>query len=56
MDLTITIIYCVCEEFSKAMALRDDPQARLCTAEVMTPSRWWPLPSSEAISRRHALF
>jgi hypothetical protein len=36
MDLTITIIYCVCEEFSKAMGLRDDPQARLSTAEVMT--------------------
>ena len=36
MDLTITIIYCVCEEFSKAMGLRDDPQACLSTAEVMT--------------------
>jgi hypothetical protein len=36
MDLTITTIYCVCEEFSKAMGLRDDPQARLSTAEVMT--------------------
>src|SRR5688572_8442672 len=36
MDLTITIIYCVCEDFSKAMGLRDDPQARLSTAEVMT--------------------
>jgi hypothetical protein len=36
MDLTITIIYCVCEEFSKAMGLRDDPQARLSTTEVMT--------------------
>ncbi len=36
MDLTITTIYCVCEEFSKAMGLRDDPQSRLSTAEVMT--------------------
>ena len=24
MDLTITVIYCVCEEFSKAMGLRDE--------------------------------
>jgi hypothetical protein len=36
MNLTITIIYCVCEEFSKAMGIRDDPQARMTTAEVMT--------------------
>jgi hypothetical protein len=36
MDLTITIIYCVCEEFSKALGLRDDPQARMTTAEVMS--------------------
>ena len=35
MDLTITTIYCVCDEFSKAMSLRDDPQARMTTAEVM---------------------
>jgi len=36
MDDTITTIYCVCDEFSKAMSLHDDPQARLSTAEVMT--------------------
>lgn len=36
MDLTITTIYCVCDEFSKAMGLRDDPQARLSTAEIMS--------------------
>ena len=34
MDLTITIIYCVCEEFSKAMGLREDP--KLASA----PPRW----------------
>jgi hypothetical protein len=56
MDLTITSIYCVCEEFSKAMGLRDDPQARLSTAEVMTI----PLGASAffggKVSRRRALF
>ncbi|MBA2691922.1 MAG: IS982 family transposase, partial [Rubrobacter sp.] len=36
MDDTITTIYCVCDEFSKAMGLRDDPQVRMTTAEVMT--------------------
>jgi hypothetical protein len=36
MDDTITTIYCVCEEFLKATGLRDDPQARMATAEVMT--------------------
>jgi len=36
MDDTITTIYCVCEELLKAMGLRDDPQARMTTAEVMT--------------------
>jgi hypothetical protein len=35
MDDTITTTYCLCEEFSKAMGLSDDPQARMTTAEVM---------------------
>ncbi len=26
MDDTITTIYCMCEEFAKAMGLRDDPK------------------------------
>jgi hypothetical protein len=36
MDDTITTIYCLCEEFLKATGHRDDSQARLSTAEVMT--------------------
>ncbi len=36
MDDTITTIYCLCDEFLKATGHRDDPQARLSTAEVMT--------------------
>jgi Transposase DDE domain len=37
MDDTITTIYCLCDDFLKAMRhRRDDPQARLSTAEVMT--------------------
>ena len=36
MEDTITTIYCLCEEFLKATAHRDDPQVRLSTAEVMT--------------------
>jgi hypothetical protein len=37
MDDTITTIYCLCDDFLKAMShRRDDPQARLSTAEVMT--------------------
>jgi len=36
VDDTITTIYCLCDEFSKAIGHRDDPQARLSTAEVMT--------------------
>ncbi len=37
MDVTITTIYCLCDDFVKAMNhLPDDPQARLSTAEVMT--------------------
>jgi hypothetical protein len=36
MDDTITAIYCLCDEFLKAMRRRDDPQTRLSTAEVMT--------------------
>ena len=35
MEDTITTTYCLCEEFSKAMGLSDDPQARMTTAEVM---------------------
>ena len=36
MDHTITTIYCLCDDFLKAMRHFDDPQARLSTAEVMT--------------------
>jgi hypothetical protein len=36
VDDTITTIYCLCDEFLKAIGHRDDPQARLTTAEVMT--------------------
>lgn len=36
MDDTITTIYCLCDEFLKAIRHRDDPQVRLTTAEVMT--------------------
>ncbi len=32
MDDTITATYFVCDEFSKAMGLRDDPQSRMTTA------------------------
>jgi hypothetical protein len=35
---TITTIYCLCDEFLKAMRRFDDPQVRLTTAEVMTVS------------------
>ena len=36
MDDTITTIYCLCEDFLKAMGHFDDPQVRLSTAEVMS--------------------
>ena len=37
MDDTKITIYCLCEDFLKAMChRRDDPQTRLSTAEVMT--------------------
>ena len=37
MDDTITTIYCLCDDFLKAINhRRDDPQTRLSTAEVMT--------------------
>ncbi len=37
MDDTITTIYCLCDEFLKAIGhRRDDPQTQLSTAEVMT--------------------
>ena len=37
MDDTIITIYCLCDDFLKAMSHhRDDPQTRLSTAEVMT--------------------
>lgn len=35
MDDTITTIYCLCDDFLKAINRRDDPQLRLTTAEVM---------------------
>lgn len=37
MDDTITTIYCLCDDFLKALRRRpDDPQTRLSTSEVMT--------------------
>jgi hypothetical protein len=36
LDDTITTIYCLCDDFLKAMRRFDDPQVRLSTAEVMT--------------------
>jgi hypothetical protein len=36
VDDTITTIYCLCDEFLKAIDHQDDPQVRLSTAEVMT--------------------
>ena len=37
MDDTITTIYCLCDDFLKAINRRpDDPQVRITTAEVMT--------------------
>jgi hypothetical protein len=36
LDDTITTTYYLCDEFLKAVGYRDDPQARLSTAEVMT--------------------
>ena len=37
MDDTIITIYCLCDDFLKAMShRRDDPHTRLSTAEVMT--------------------
>jgi hypothetical protein len=36
MDDTITTIYCLCDEFLKAIRHRDSPQVRISTAEVMT--------------------
>jgi len=36
VDDTITTIYCLCDDFLKAMRYRDDPQVRFSAAEVMT--------------------
>ncbi len=36
MDDTIVTIYCYCYDFLQAIPYRDDPQARLSSAEVMT--------------------
>ncbi len=36
MDDTITTIYYLCDEFLKAIRHRDDSQAHLSTAEVIT--------------------
>jgi hypothetical protein len=36
LDDTITTIYCLCDDFLKAMRHFDDPQVRLTTAEVMS--------------------
>jgi hypothetical protein len=38
MNDTITTIYCLCDDFLKVIHHRDDPQAGLSTAEVMTLS------------------
>ncbi|MCA1730266.1 MAG: hypothetical protein LC751_12910 [Actinobacteria bacterium] len=54
MDDTITTTYYLCDEFLKAIGHRDDPQARLSTAEVMTIPLSWPAPCSPATSRRAA--
>ncbi len=59
IDDTITTVYCVCEEFSKAMSLQDDPQVRMTTAEVMTVplvAAIFFVPSSEATSSTLAGF
>ena len=55
MNDAITTIYCLCDDFLKVMHHRDDPQARLSTAEVMTLSLWLP-PSSAATSTKPAYF
>ncbi len=36
MDDTITTIYCLCDDFLKAIGHRDDLQVGMSTAEVMT--------------------
>jgi hypothetical protein len=36
LDVTITTIYCLCDEYLKAINRFDDPQVQLSTAEVMT--------------------
>lgn len=36
MVIEIITIYCLCDEFVKAMRIHDDPQAQMTTAEVMT--------------------
>ena len=36
MNDTIITIYCLCDDFLKAMRHHDDPQSRLTTAEVMS--------------------
>ena len=36
MKDTITTIYCLCDDFLKAMDYQDNPQATLSSAEVMT--------------------
>ncbi len=36
MEDTITVIYCLCDEFLSAYGFKDDPQAEMSTAEVMT--------------------
>jgi hypothetical protein len=56
MDDTIITIYCLCDDFLKAMHRFDDPQVRLSSAEVMRPSPWWLQPSSEETSTKLAGF
>ena len=36
MDTRIILIYCMCDDLLKALNHREDPQCRLCDAEIMT--------------------
>ncbi len=36
MTYQIIYIYCLCEEFVKAIGLKDDPQTKMSNAEIMT--------------------
>ncbi len=36
MDLKIIFIYCLCDDVLNLLAVKDNPQCRMCTAEIMT--------------------